>query len=214
MPRRQHKSPQPIPKAWESLLRLIPGYDPIATAGTALFVETLEEVKLTAKRYGGPQPDVFCFVEELAGRALDFFPECLQHVKGELAGRPFSLAEWQGAIVANIFGWVRLDGSRRYREIFFFVPRKNGKTALAAGIVLFVLFCDGEHGAEIYSAAADKEQATLVFDHAKGMVLQEPELESRAKVYETYKSIVMASLGSVYKVVSAEASTKHGFNSL
>ena len=167
-------------------LRLIPGYDPFATAGD-------------------------CWMdEEAAQKAIDFFPECLCHVKGELAGKPFRLEPWQQAVVGNVFGWKRPDGTRRYREAFVFVPRKNGKTAMAAGIVLFVLFCDGEPGAELYSAAADREQASLVFDQAKGMVLHEPELEGRAKVYT--KAIVYESQGSAYKAISADAATKHGYN--
>ena len=75
--------------------------------------------------------------------------------------------------MANLFGWKLPDGMRRYREAFIFVGRKNGKTPLCAGICNYVLFCDDEIGAEIYSAAADREQASLVFAHAKGMVEQD-----------------------------------------
>ena len=83
--------------------RLIPGYDPFTTAG------------------------VCWFDAESAQTACDFFPECLQHVKGELAGKPLILEPWQCGIIANLFGWKRADGSRRYREAFIFLPRKSGK---------------------------------------------------------------------------------------
>lgn len=173
---------------WLSILSKVPGYDPVATAGDCTFDEAT------------------------AQRALDFFPQCLTHVKGEKALAPFVLEPWQQAIIANMFGWKRPDGTRRYREVFIYVPRKNGKSAMLGGLVCYVLFCDGERGAEIYSAAADRDQAVLVFDQAKGMILQEPELSSRAKIYATYKSVVNDAMGSTYKAISAEAHTKHGYN--
>ncbi len=178
-----------LPAKWQKLLRLIPGYDSAATAGDAWF-------------------DV-----EAAQHALDFFPQCLTHVKGAKGGQPFVLEPWQQAMTANIFGWKRPSGLRRYREVFLYVPRKNGKTPYASGLVLYVLNCDDEAGAEIYSAAADRDQATLVYAHAKGMVLQEPELARRNKIYETAKAIVREETQSSYKVISADANTKHGFNS-
>ena len=74
-----------------------------------------------------------------------------------------------------------------------------------------VQFTDGEKGAEIYSAAADRDQATLIYEQAKGMVLQNPDLDNKAKIYATSKTIVVGS-GS-YRAISAEANTKHGYNS-
>ncbi len=151
--------PKAIPAKWRKLLSLIPGYDPIATAGDAWF---------------DPQA---------AQLAIDFFPECLRHVEGGLAGKPFELEPWQQAIVACLFGWKRRDRLgrvvRRYREALLYVPRKNGKTPLAAGIGLYVLFCDEEAGQQDYVAAADREQAGLLFRQAKGMVEAEPELAGR-----------------------------------
>ena len=170
----------------DDVIRLIPGYDPIETAEDCWFDE------------------------ESAQLALDFFPSILTHVKGKLAGKPLVLEPWEQAIIANAFGWKRPDGTRRYREVFVYVPRKNGKTCLAAGIILLVMFTDGEAGAEIYSAAADRDQATLVFAQAQGMVLNEPELEGRCQIYKGAKSIVFEN--SSYKAISAEANTKHGYN--
>ena len=177
----------------QDVLRLIPGYDPFATAKDS-------------------------WLDEDAARlALDFFPECLRHVEGEVAGRPFALEPWQQAIVGNLFGWKRKDAKgrivRRYREAFIFIPRKNGKTPLCAGICNYVLFCDPERGKQIYSAAAEKDQAALLYRHAKGMIEQEPELERRARIYRAHKSIVLVDDdASVYRVLSADADTKHGGN--
>lgn len=168
-------------------IRLVPAYDPYANCGDCWFDEVA------------------------AARAVRFFEKYLTHVKGELANKPFSLEPWQVAIVANLFGWKRPDGTRRYREAFVFVPRKNGKTAMVAGLVNYVLFWDGEPGAEIYSAAADRDQARLVFEQAKGMVLQNQALSNHSRVYGN--SIVRQEVGSSYKAISAEANTKHGYNS-
>lgn len=178
------------------IIRLIPGYDPFATAGDAWFDD------------------------EAAQKAVDFFPACLQHIEGGLAGSPFILEPWQQAIQANLFGWKRKDKKgrivRRYRESLIYIARKNGKTPFAAGLCNYVLFCDKEPGAQIYSAAAEREQAALLFRHAKGMVERESELSSRAKIYGGIgqRSIVLKDdQASVYKVLSADADTKHGGNS-
>lgn len=185
-------SSRQVDSQWDTLLRLIPGYDPFA--GT----------------------DDFFFDPDAAQRALDFFPECLTHIEGMLAGQPFILEPWQQAIIANLFGWKKkADRYRRYREAFIFVPRKNGKTPLAAGIGNYVLFCDGERGGQNYCAASEREQAALVYRHAKGMIENEPELSSRAKIYKGFghRSIEHLESGSFFRVISADADTKHGGNS-
>lgn len=170
----------------KDILRLIPGYDPFATA---------EDCHLDL---------------EAAQLAIDFFAECLHHVKGELAGQPFVLDDWQKAIVGNLFGWKQPDGRRRYREAFIYVPRKNGKTTLVAGIVCYVMFCDHEPGAEIYSAAADREQASLVRAQVEGMIRQDETLDGMARIYQ--HSITFQAENTSYKAISAEAGTKHGYN--
>ncbi len=91
-------------------------------------------------------------------------------MKGEWAGQPFRLAEWERQIVRDLLGWKREDGTRRYRTAYIEVPRKNGKSSLAAGLALYLLFADEEPGAEVYSAAADRDQAAIVFDLAREMV--------------------------------------------
>jgi phage terminase large subunit-like protein len=167
----------------------IPNYDAWATAGDCVFDE------------------------KAARTAIAFFPECLHHTKGSPTskrGTPFKLDTWEQAVIGNTFGWKKPDGSRRYREVFIFIPRKNGKSTLAAGLDLFLLFCDGETGAEVYCIAADKGQANIVFRIARDMVNLEPELKSRCKVYKD--SIVIEWLGSVFKSVTADANTKYGFN--
>lgn len=178
-----------LAKTWQKLLRLIPGYDPIATAGDCTFD-----------------------AQEAQSR-LAFFPDYLKHVKGEKGGQPLALEPWEKSLIANIFAWKRPDGLRRYREVFLFIPRKNAKTTIGGAIVNSVLFQDDEPGMECYSAAADREQATLVFSQVEGMILQSPELSSLCQIYKTARSVVRQNRASAYKVISADAASKHGFNS-
>jgi len=154
----------------------------------------------------------FYFDRKAAQVAVAFFEKLLVHSKGEWAGQPFVLEEWQREeIIRPLFGWKRRsDGTRRYRMAYIEVPRKNGKSTLAAGIGLLLLYADGEPGAEVYSAAADRDQASIVFDEAKRMVESSGPL---ARISDVYKRVILVpGTGSVYRVLSADAFTKHGLN--
>lgn len=182
--------------AWERLLRHIPGYDPIATAQDAWFDPAL------------------------AQNSLDFFPSCLRHLEGAVAGQPFILEPWQQAIVANLFGWQCTDEQgrsvRRYREMLLYAPRKQGKSPLCAGLGLLVLFCDDEYGQQDYIGAGDREQAGKLFRYAKGMVEREPHLQRRCRIYGgnatagQSRSIVIEEEGSFLRIVAADADTAQG----
>ncbi|MCE7038983.1 terminase large subunit [Dyadobacter sp. CY312] len=114
----------------------------------------------------------FYFDEEEAQKGLDFF-EMLCFTKGKWKGRPFSLEPWQCFIVANIYGWIRLDdGNRRFTEVYIEIPKKNGKTELAAGVGLLMLVLDDENTPEVYAAAATRDQANICFKAAKSMARQ------------------------------------------
>lgn len=140
------------------------------------------------------------------------FIEGLKHTKGEFAGKPFILTKWQwDRIIQPLFGTLNKDGSRQYRTAYIELPRKQGKTTLAAGIALYLTFGDGEYGAEIYSAANDREQASLVFNEAADMVRQTG-LAKHAKVIDSTKRIVFYKRNSFYRAISAEAFTKWGYN--
>jgi phage terminase large subunit-like protein len=152
----------------------------------------------------------YYFDEAAANIAVAFFERILVHVKGEWYGDPFILAPWERKIIRDVFGWKRADGTRRYRFVYIEVPRKNGKSTLAAGIALLLLFADDEPGAEVYSAAGDRDQAAIVFDLAKSMTEESAYLSQRSDPFK--RSIIVPSTRSVYKVLSADAYTKHGLN--
>ena len=140
--------------------------------------------------------------------AVRFFEENLTHSKGELGGKAFVLEQWQKDYVGKLFGTMNGD-VRQYRTSLLAIPRKNGKSTLCAGIALKLMF-DGEPGAEIYSCAADRDQARLVFEMAKVCVENSPKLRSRLRVFRN--SIVREDTHTTYKALSAEAFTKHGLN--
>ena len=153
----------------------------------------------------------FKFDKASADVAVTFFERLLHHTKGEWSGEPFALQTWQRKdIIRPLFGWKRQDGSRRYRRAYIEIPRKNGKSTLAAGLALLLLFADNEPGAEIYSCAVDRDQAAIVFETAKAMVEASPQLQRYADIFK--RSIVVPSMRSSYKVLSADAPSKHGLN--
>lgn len=135
----------------------------------------------------------------------------LTHTKGPFAGKPFNLRPWQVRIIKQIFK-TRKDGRRQYRQALLMLPRKNGKTELAAALAVYFLLFDGEIGGEVYSAAADKDQAALVFNVAAQMIRNDEELLAQVEIIDSQKRIVHRKSGSFYRAISAEAYSKHGFN--
>lgn len=135
----------------------------------------------------------------------------LTHTKGKFARTGFNLRPWQEDIVRRLFT-AREDGLRQYRTCLLMLPRKNGKSEIAAAVALYGLLADGEIGAEVYSAAADKDQAALVFNVAAQMVRNDPVLDGLCEIVDSQKRIAYRKTGSFYRAISAEAYSKHGFN--
>jgi phage terminase large subunit-like protein len=153
------------------------------------------------------------FSPQLADYVCSFFPRFLCHSKGQWAGKPFELLDWQREdLIRPLFGWLRPDGLRRYRRAYVEIPKKNGKSAIASGIGLFMLLGDGEQGAEIYSAAADRDQAAIVHREAINMVKASPALESLLTVNASTHLISCGKTNSWYKAISSTPSGKEGFN--
>ncbi len=149
------------------------------------------------------------FSKKVAQKALAFFT-LLKHFEGEWAGQEFVPEGWQCFIIISIFGWLRADGRRRFKESYIEVARKNGKTTFAAGIALYCMVLDGEQGAQIYSAAVDREQAKVCWKAAKNMVEASPAL--RKYLETSQQAIFMASTLSTFKPFSKDTKNKDGFN--
>ena len=127
-------------------------------------------------------------------------------------GQPLTLRPWQRDIVTRLFGTLRPNGRRQYRRCYIWIPRKNGKTELAAALALYALLGDNEPGAQIYSAAADRQNAALIFTACANMIRADAELSGYCEIVESLKEIRYRPTGSIYRALSAEAYSKHGLN--
>lgn len=147
--------------------------------------------------------------------AADFavtFIEQLKHTKGEWYDRNFELIDWQEQIIRDLFGTLKKDGTRQFTTAYVEIPKKMGKSELAAAVALLLTCADGEQRAEVYGCAADVNQARIVFDVAVDMIKLCPPLMRQVTISKATRCITYNPTNSFYKVLSAEADTKHGFN--
>lgn len=148
-------------------------------------------------------------------RAADYavsFIEALSHTKGSWAGKPFELIDWQEQIIRDVFGILKPNGYRQFNTAYVEIPKKMGKSELAAAVALLLTCADGEERAEVYGCAADRQQASIVFEVAADMVRMCPALNRRVKLLASTKRLIYLPTNSFYQVLSAEAYSKHGFN--
>ena len=155
----------------------------------------------------------YYFNDGRAAHATTFFPKFLRHSKGRHANQPFELLPWQKLLIEDLFGWVRLsDENRRYRVAYISTAKKSGKSTLLSGIGLYMLACDSESAAEVYSAAADREQAGIVAREAMTMVRSSPLLAKSLEVVESRKTILCKSTSSNWRVLSGDAFRADGIS--
>lgn len=155
-----------------------------------------------------------CYFDPAAGEIVaDFFRTFLCHSKGQWAGKPFELLDWQmNDLIMPLFGWKRENGLRRFTRSYVEIPKKNGKSTLASGIGLYMLAGDGEMGAEVYSCATDKSQSSIVHGEAINMVDASPELSAALKINRSTNSILFGETKSFYRALTGEADSKEGLN--
>ncbi|MGH9419659.1 MAG: terminase large subunit domain-containing protein, partial [Thermoanaerobaculia bacterium] len=158
----------------------------------------------------GGHPKGFYFDQAAGERVVIFIERYCKHHKAEWAGQPLLLEEWQKKILVIAFGWMRADGTRRFRTVYIEIPRKNGKSELAGGVGLYLLVADGEHGAEIYSVATKKDQAKIVWGAAEAMVKASPVLSKRIRAFKN--SLSDLRMGSKFEPLSSESDTQDGLN--
>jgi len=150
-------------------------------------------------------PDAGAFVAE-------FFSRFLRHSIGRFAGEPFTLLPWQRDLADRLYGWKRPDGTRRYREAYVEIPKKNGKSTLLAGLELLHLVADGEAAAEVYSGAKDRQQAGIIYKEASNMVRASPELAARLQIVPSAKRLIYPATNSFLQALSADVGSKEGLN--
>ena len=131
------------------------------------------------------------------------FIESLRHTKGQWYRKPFELIDWQEQIVRDVFGVLKPNGYRQFNTAYVEIPKKMGKSELAAAIALLLTCGDGEERAEVYGCAADHNQASIVFNVAADMVRMCPALSKRVKILDSKKRLVYQPTSSFYQVLSA-----------
>jgi len=159
--------------------------------------------------------DKYYFDEVVAQLAVDYIEENVKHVKGDLAGQPFIMEEWQKEeIIKPIFGWKhKSNGLRKYTSAYVEIPKKSGKSFLAASIACIFLDVEKEGGSEIVGVAWGRKQAGLVFEATKEVIQKSPRLKSKCKIY---RNAITAPdhLGGTkqYQILSKEAGGEDGIN--
>jgi phage terminase large subunit-like protein len=155
-----------------------------------------------------------CRFDESEGeKVCHFFETYLQLSKGQWAGQPFRLLDWQrNDLLMPLFGWRRPDGTRRFRVAYLEIAKKNGKSAICSGLAVYLAFADKEPGAEVYLAAADREQAGIVYRESKNMVNASRELSRYCRVTDSKKRIDLPQSNSFIRAISSEAYTAEGLN--
>jgi len=152
------------------------------------------------------------FHPETARWVINYWQSTFTLKDGDFDGKPFILEDWQWPIIGHLFGWKRPDGSRRFRKCFIYLPKKNGKTEMGAGIGLLMLDVDNEMQAEVFSCASDTDQARIVFSAADLMVERSKKLRDRIMVRKSTRRMLCTRNGGSWKVLSSKAETKHGPN--
>lgn len=145
---------------------------------------------------------------------IDFI-QLLHLASAGFSGQPFRLQPWQKDIISQFYGEVDKTGEeafRHYQYLYLEIPKKNGKTELAAALGLYHLVADGEGNPQVYIVAADKDNASICYNAMLGMVRQAPWLMKRVKPVDSRKEIRLRSGAGYVKVLSSDAETKHGYN--
>lgn len=175
-------------------------------------IETCDKIKRVYEKIVDDlnNPGKYHFDIDKATRPITFIEKFCKHSKGQWAGKPVILDLWQKAIIQTIFGFVDEKGMRKYREAFIVVARKNGKSTLLAAIGLYMLFADGEGGAQVCCVASKKDQAKIVFEEAKNMVSQSSLLRKhiRKRKSDLYVDLTF----STFEPLASDSNTLDGLN--
>lgn len=149
------------------------------------------------------------FDRNSAEHVIGFF-EFLRHSKGRWAGSVIQLEPWQQALLWMLFGWLRKDGTRRFRLAYTEIARKNGKSTLAAGIGLYMMIADGENGAEVYAVATKRDQAKIIHAEATRMVRKAPDLRKRITTHKDH--LFVRDTATIFDPLGRDADSLDGLN--
>ena len=160
--------------------------------------------------YDLDHPDEFFYSNKRANHIIEFAENYCRHSKGKYGGKRVVLELWEKALLASIFGFIDIEGNRKYREAILIVGKKNGKSLLASVVGLYMQIADGEPGPEVYAVATKREQAKIIWQEAKRMVAKSPTLLKRIR------SLVGEMLSDfndgVFKPLASDSNTLDGLN--
>lgn len=126
-------------------------------------------------------PKEFFYSNKRANHVIEFIENFCRHSKGKMGGKPVILELWEKAMLATIFGFINIEGVRKYQFAELIIGKKNGKSLLASCVGLYLQTSDGEPGPEIYSVATKRDQAKIIWQESKRMVKKSPALSKRLK---------------------------------
>jgi len=145
-----------------------------------------------------------------ANHVIEFIENYCRHSKGKMGGKPVILEVWEKAMLATIFGFIDIEGNRKYREAMLIIGKKNGKSLISSCVGLYLQVADGEAGAEIYSVATKKDQAKIIWQESKRMVRKSPALLKRIK--PLVAELVSDFNDGVFKPLASDSDTLDGLN--
>ena len=183
-------------------------------------IRTGKKIKMQVERYFGwmetAEADGY-YIDHNAGiQAVNFFPTCLRHTKGKLAGKPFELAPFQQFTIYNLFAWKSVaTGFRRFNTVYDKRAKKNGKSAEMAGLALFCMSFDGEASAEIYVGATKEEQARICWEQAADFI-SHPAYKSQSLESIGFRKlqskIIFEPLKGMMRALGGDSKTQDGIN--
>lgn len=175
-------------------------------------INVSEKIRKTYKKlvWDIEHPGEYFYSPKRAAHAIDFIQNYCKHSKGKFGGKPVILELWELALIAAIFGFIDINGNRKYREVLLIVAKKNGKSLLASAIGLYLQVADSEAGAEIYAVATKRDQAKIIWSEAKRMVKKSPALNSKIKTLVA--EMVCDFNDSVFKPLASDSDTLDGLN--
>lgn len=172
-----------------------------------------DKVRRTYKKliYDMENPGEYFYSSHRANHIIEFFENFCYHSKGKFGGKKVVLELWEKAFLAAIFGFVDINGLRKYREAILIVGKKNGKSLIASGVGLYLLVADGEAGPEVYAVATKKDQAKIIWQEAKRMTKKSPSLLKRIKPLVAELSSEDYNAGT-FKPLASDSDTMDGLN--
>lgn len=152
----------------------------------------------------------FFYSPSRANHIIEFIENFCRHSKGKWGGQPVRLELWQKAMFATVFGFIDINGNRKYREAILIVGKKNGKSLVSSCTGLYLLVADGEAGPEVYAVASKRDQAKIIWSEAKRMRNKSPSLRKRIRALVA--ELVCDYNDGVFKPLASDVDTLDGLN--